>query len=84
MRSWRTSRRTKPASWPQCPPYAGRHPDATPHASVVYDRTEAEYEDVARELATRLPLRTRAAAVDLLVYDGSRWNVRERFPLAES
>ncbi|HWG25365.1 2'-5' RNA ligase family protein [Actinospica sp.] len=69
--------------WPQCPPYAGKYPDATPHASVVYDRTEAEYEDVARELGTRLPLRTRAAAVDLLIYDGSRWNVRESFPLSE-
>lgn len=70
------------ARWPQCPPYAGKYPDATPHASVVYDRTEAEYEDVARELATRLPLRASAAAVDLLVFDGSRWNVRESFPLS--
>ena len=72
------------ARWPQCPPYAGKYPDATPHASVVYDRTEAEYEEVVRELATRLPLRARAAAVDLLIFDGSRWNVRERFPLSES
>jgi 2'-5' RNA ligase len=71
------------ARWPQRPPYAGKY-DATPHASVVYDRTEAEYEEVARELETRLPLRARAAAVDLLIYDGSRWNVRERFPLSES
>ena len=58
--------------------------DPTPHATVVHDGTEAEFEQAERVLETTLPLRTRAAAVDLLIYDGSRWNVRERFPLAES
>lgn len=71
------------ARWPQCPPYAGEH-EPKPHASVLYDRTEAEYEQAAPELASRLPLRARAAAVDLLIYDGSRWNVRESFPLTGS
>lgn len=70
------------ARWPQCPPYGGLYDDATPHLSVVRDATEAGYEQAARILATRLPLRTRVAAVDLLIYDGRRWKVRERFPLA--
>lgn len=68
--------------WPQCPPYAGKYTDGTPHLSVLYDRTEAEYEQAAREIEPRLPLRVRAVAVDLLIFDGDRWNVRETFPLA--
>ena len=72
------------ARWPQRPPYGGAFDDPTPHATVVHDGTEAEFEQAERVLETMLPLRTRAAAVDLLIYDGGRWNVRERFPLAES
>ena len=70
------------ARWPQCPPYGGAFDDTTPHLSVVRDATEAGYAEAARIIETRLPLRTRVAAVDLLVYDGGRWNLRERFPLA--
>ena len=72
------------ARWPQCPPYGGAFDDPTPHLSVVHEAAEAEYEQARQALETRLPLRTRAAAVDLLIYDGRRWNVRERFPLAEA
>jgi len=72
------------ARWPQCPPYGGAFDDPEPHLSVVRDATEAGYAEAARILETRLPLRARAAAVDLLIYDGGRWNVRERFPLAGS
>jgi hypothetical protein len=71
------------ARWPRYPPYGGAYDDPAPHLSVVRDATEAEFRQAAGILATRLPLRTRAAAVDLLIYDGSRWNLRERFPLAE-
>ena len=71
------------ARWPQCPPYEGEFDDPTPHATVVHAKPEPEYEAARLVLETRLPLRARAAAVDLLVFDGSRWNVRERFPLAE-
>ena len=72
------------ARWPQCPPYAGIYPDIAPHVSVVHDATEPEFEEAREILETRLPLRTRAAAVDLLIYDGRRWNLRERFPFAEA
>ena len=72
------------ARWPQRPPYGGAFDDPTPHATVVHDGTEAEFAEAERVLATTLPLRTRAAAVDLLIYDGSRWSLRERFPLAGS
>jgi hypothetical protein len=72
------------ARWPQCPPYGGAFEDPTPHLSVVHEAAEAEYEQALLALESRLPLRTRAAAVDLLIYDGRRWNVREGFPLAEA
>lgn len=72
------------ARWPQCPPYAGIYPDIAPHVSVVHDATEAEFEQAREILETRLPLRTRAEGVDLLIYDGNRWNLRERLPFADN
>jgi hypothetical protein len=71
------------ARWPQCPPYGGTVADPIPHTTVVYAKPEAAFERARQELAPLLPLRARAAAVDLVVFDGSRWNLRERFPLAE-
>ena len=71
--------------WPQCPPYGGDFEDLTPHTTVVHvAETEAEYDEAARLLAALLPLRTWATAVHLLVFDGGRWNLRERFLLARS
>ena len=71
------------ARWPQCPPYGGGFPDPIPHTTVLHAAAEAEYDRARRRLAPLLPLRARAAAVDLVVFDGSRWNLRERFPLTE-
>ena len=71
------------ARWPQCPPYGGGFADPTPHTTVLHAASEAEYGRAGRELRPLLPLRARAAAVELVVFDGSRWNLRERFPLAE-
>ena len=71
------------ASWPQCPPYGGGIDDPVPHTTVVYARPEAEYDEARRVLGPRLPLRTRAAAVELVVFDGGRWNLRERFVLSD-
>ena len=71
------------ARWPQCPPYGGGFPDPIPHTTVLHAAAEAEYDRTRQRLATLLPLRAQAAAVDLVVFDGSRWNLRERLPLAE-
>jgi 2'-5' RNA ligase len=69
------------ARWPQCPPYGGGIDDPVPHTTVVYARPEAEYDEARRALAPVLPLRTRVAAVELVVFDGGHWNLRARFPL---
>lgn len=71
------------ARWPQCPPYGGGIDDPVPHTTVVYARPEAEYEQARRVLEPRLPLRTRAAAAELVVFDGGHWNLRERFAFSE-
>jgi len=67
--------------WPQCPPYEGHFEDPTPHATVVHAKAESRYEEVRFALEPQLPVRTRAAAVDLLTFDGSRWQLHTRFPL---
>lgn len=67
--------------WPECPPYGGEFADPTPHLTVVFARGEDVEDAAGRALAPHLPIRTRATAVDLVCFDGERWNVRERFPL---
>lgn len=71
------------ARWPQCPPYGGGIEDPIPHTTVVYARPEAEFEQARALLEPRLPLRARATAVELMVFDGGHWNLRERFRFAE-
>lgn len=68
--------------WPECPPYEGRFPDPVPHLTVVHAKGDDVSEDARRVLEQRLPVQTRATCVDLLCFDGRRWNLRERFPLA--
>jgi 2'-5' RNA ligase len=70
--------------WPECPPYEGRFPDPVPHLTVVHAKGDDVYEHAGRVLQERLPVHTRATGVDLLCFDGRRWNLRERFPLAEN
>jgi 2'-5' RNA ligase len=68
--------------WPECPPYGGEFADPTPHLTVVFGSGQ-DVQDAARQaLAPHLPIRTRATAVDLVCFDGERWVLRERFPLA--
>ena len=67
--------------WPEYPLYGGKYEDVRPHLSVVYDGDDELCETVRRVLEQQLPIHTRVAAVDLLCFDGSRWNLRERFPL---
>jgi 2'-5' RNA ligase len=67
--------------WPEYPPYEGKYEDRTPHLSVVYDRDDEFCEAARIVLEPRLPIHTRVTAVDLLCFDGRRWNLRERFPL---
>ncbi|GLZ80336.1 hypothetical protein Afil01_51430 [Actinorhabdospora filicis] len=68
--------------WPQCPPYGGIFDEVVPHLTVVHGRDDATRAAAEAALEARLPVRARAEAVDLLVFDGERWRPRARFPLA--
>jgi 2'-5' RNA ligase len=53
--------------YPECPPFAGAYDDIVPHLTVALDPSEVDRQAIARELAPRLPLRTRACTV--LLFD---------------
>lgn len=68
-------------AWPGYPPYQGKYTDTTPHLTVLSDAAEDEYDRARVDLEALLPLQARAAAVDLLVFDGDRWALLRRLPL---
>ncbi|WP_435174568.1 2'-5' RNA ligase family protein [Actinacidiphila sp. bgisy145] len=67
--------------WPEHPPFGGEFEDAVPHLTVAQGQDEAVVEQVEADLRTGLPVVARVSAVDLLVYDGTRWRQRASFPL---
>ncbi len=67
------------ARWPELPPYGGAYDEVVPHLTVAEG---AEPPGLAEALERRLPLRTEATHLALLVRDRrSRWSIRARFPL---
>ncbi|MGW5354063.1 2'-5' RNA ligase family protein [Streptomyces sp. NPDC004031] len=69
------------ARWPEAPPYGGRFAGVVPHLTVADGQDEAVLADVEAALAARLPVASRVRAVDLMAFDGTRWHLRESFPL---
>ncbi|ADD43685.1 2'-5' RNA ligase family protein [Stackebrandtia nassauensis] len=69
--------------WPDLVPYQGKYGKPTPHLSVAFTEDPAVGEAVRAELEPGLPLRVRVSTVDLVVFDGSRWNPSDSFPLAD-
>jgi hypothetical protein len=67
------------ARWPELPPYGGAFDQVVPHLTVAEG---AEPPGLAGQLERRLPLRTEATDLALLVRDRrSRWSIMARFPL---
>ena len=67
------------ARWPELPPYGGAYDEVVPHLTVAEG---AEPPGLAEQLERRLPVRTEATDLALLVRDRrSRWSIRARFPL---
>ena len=69
-------------AWPRYPPYGGRFPEVIPHVTLVggVDRgAKFAAEDVLGDL---LPIRCRAAAVELLSREGGQWSTHARIALA--
>lgn len=66
--------------WPEAPPYGGKYKDPVPHLTVADEVSDAVLDTVERDLQPKLPLRTTVDAAELYVFDGERWQVRERLP----
>ncbi|MFI0941521.1 2'-5' RNA ligase family protein [Streptomyces sp. NPDC021020] len=69
------------ARWPEAPPYGGRFAGVVPHLTVADGQDEAVLADVEAGLAAGLPITSRVRAVDLMAFDGARWQPRASFPL---
>ncbi|MFI8931467.1 2'-5' RNA ligase family protein [Streptomyces sp. NPDC053474] len=72
--------------WPEAVPYrglfgAGLDPHLTIATSEAPAAQEAAYDELERELAPSLPLVCPVRAVELIVWDGARWQGRAQYRL---
>jgi 2'-5' RNA ligase len=74
--------------WPQAPPYRGRHPEITPHLSVmdldaagVDAGDEVALKDVVERLTPWLPVVHRAEEASFVRYEGDACTTIARLPL---
>lgn len=72
--------------WPEHVPYRGIFgPGLDPHLTLANHEgpatQDAAYDALQAELAPLLPLRCHVDAVELIVWDGERWQSQARYPL---
>ncbi|WP_372504853.1 2'-5' RNA ligase family protein [Streptomyces telluris] len=67
--------------WPEAPPYGGRFDEIVPHLTIAQGQEEAVLEEIEADLLGRLPFTARASSVELMVYDGTKWQERASFAL---
>ncbi|MBT2402600.1 MULTISPECIES: 2'-5' RNA ligase family protein [unclassified Streptomyces] len=67
--------------WPETPPYGGRFAEVIPHLTVAQTEDDGILEEVEADLVGRLPLTARVSSVQLMVHDGTGWQMRASFPL---
>jgi hypothetical protein len=66
--------------WPECPPYGGKHPDPTPHLTVVHSADHRLRQQACDKVAAGLPLRATARQASLWVCDADgTWSERATF-----
>jgi hypothetical protein len=62
-------RRLTAAVWrrfPETPPYAGEHPDSTPHLTIGHDHPKPLLDQAAAAVTAHLPVRAAISAVQLM------------------
>lgn len=69
------------AAFPQCPPYAGRFPDSTPHVTLEREAPGISVASVRTELAGLLPIAQTASQIDLQWWGNDDCHVRASWPL---
>ncbi|MFJ7181256.1 2'-5' RNA ligase family protein [Streptomyces massasporeus] len=75
--------------WPELVPYRGIFgAGLDPHLTLANHEgpttQDMAYDALQTELAPRLPLRCHVDAVELIVWDGERWQTRAKYPLGPS
>lgn len=69
------------ARWPEAPPYEGKFDEVTPHLTIASDQTPEANAEAEADISGHLPIVAHVSSVQLLTFDGERWQVRETFPL---
>ncbi|MEU5213028.1 2'-5' RNA ligase family protein [Streptomyces sp. NPDC020742] len=67
--------------WPEAPPYGGKFTDVVPHLTLADGQDDAALEEIEAGLLGALPFTSRVSSVDLMVHNGTRWQVRASFAL---
>jgi 2'-5' RNA ligase len=71
--------------FPETPPYAGEHPEPTPHLTIGHDRPRPLLDRAAAGVSARLPVRAAVGAVRLVRGSDApgSWHTVAEFPLGE-
>ncbi|MFG3115596.1 2'-5' RNA ligase family protein [Streptomyces sp. NPDC048197] len=67
--------------WPEAPPYGGKFTEVVPHLTIADGQDDAVLEEIEADLLSQPPFTSRVSSVDLLVYDGAKWQDRASFAL---
>ncbi|MEU3076999.1 2'-5' RNA ligase family protein [Streptomyces laurentii] len=67
--------------WPEAPPYGGRFAEVVPHLTIAQGQEDAVLGEIEADLAGRLPFTAHVSSVQLVVYDGAKWQERVSFAL---
>jgi 2'-5' RNA ligase len=71
-------------AFPDCPPYAGKHPDPTPHLTVGSDLSPGTADELVAAIGT-VSITTRVDRLILLVeQDDGTWTTSQTWPLGTS
>ncbi|WP_128382464.1 2'-5' RNA ligase family protein [Streptomyces cavernae] len=67
--------------WPETPPFGGQFDEVVPHLTIAQGQGDAVLKEAEADLRGWLPVTARVSSVDLMVYDGTRWQQRASFAL---
>jgi 2'-5' RNA ligase len=69
--------------WPEAPPYRGQFADVVPHLTIAHSQEPGVLDMIESEVGGRLPVTARIASLQLMAYNGHRWEDVRSFPLAD-
>jgi 2'-5' RNA ligase len=67
--------------WPEAPPYGGQFAEIVPHLTVADGQEAGVLDMIEADVARRLPVSTRVAAVSLIACAGGSWSEYRRLAL---